>query len=194
MAFSVTDFIQKAQNGARPTLFAAQIFWPATLPDLPAASRAPFLIKATQVPEMTLGQIEVPFMGRKIKVAGDRTFSDWSTTVINDESYIVRNGIERWNNAINGLQSNAPSPVFAAPLDYRASANIIQFNRSGVPIRRYTIENLWPMTVGSIDLSWESTDTIEEFEVTWAFDYFTSTSEIGNIGQEIGDLLTNAFG
>lgn len=192
MAFSVTDFISKAQDGARPTLFVATINWPAGVANFGAAERAPFLIKATSIPEMTLGVIEVPFMGRTIKVAGDRTFSEWNTTVINDDQFIVRKGIENWNNAINGLKSNAPN--FGAPLGYRTSAQVIQFNSRGVPIGTYNFENLWPQTVGSIDLSWESTDTIEEFEVTWAYDYFSSVSPVAEIGAEIGELITSALG
>lgn len=192
MAFSVTDFISKAQDGARPTLFVATINWPASVAAFGAAERAPFLIKATSIPEMTLGVIEVPFMGRTVKVAGDRTFSEWNTTIINDDQFIVRSGIENWNNAINGLKSNAPS--VPTPLEYRTTAQVIQFTSRGVPVRTYNFENIWPQTVGSIDLSWESTDTIEEFEVTWAYDYFSSTSPIGDIGTSIGDLITSALG
>jgi len=192
MAFSVTDFISKAQDGARPTLFAVTVNWPTSVAALGAAVRAPFLIKAASIPEMTLGVIEVPYMGRKVKVAGDRTFSEWSTTVINDDQYTVRTGIENWNNAINGLRSNAPS--VPTPLEYRTTANVIQFDSRGNPIRTYTFENIWPQTVGSIDLSWESNDTIEEFEVTWAYDYFTSTGVIGEIGEAIGNLLPDSLG
>lgn len=193
MAFSVTDFISKAQDGARPTLFVVTINWPISVPGAAgAAERAPFLIKATSIPEMTLGVIPVPFMGRVINVAGDRTFAEWNTTVINDDQFIVRNGIESWNNAINGLKSNAPT--FPTPLEYRTSAQVIQFNSRGVPIKTYNFENLWPTTVGSIDLSWESTDTIEEFEVTWTYDYFSSTSVLGDIGTAVGDLITSALG
>lgn len=192
MAFSVADFISKAQDGARPTLFVATINWPIAVPALGAAERVPFLVKATSIPEMTLGVIEVPFMGRVVKVAGDRTFSEWNTTVINDDQYVVRAGIENWNNAINGLKSNGPN--FDTPLDYRTSAQITQFNGRGVPIRVYNFENLWPQTVGSIDLAWDSTDTIEEFEVTWAYDWFTSTGPTGDVGTDIGDLITSALG
>lgn len=192
MAFTVTDFIKEAQDGARPTLFAAILSWPDGVPTFGASSRAPFLIKATTIPAMTLGKIEVPFMGRKINIAGDRTFADWSTTVINDEEYLVRSRIEAWNDAINGVRSNSPN--FNQPLAYRANARIIQFNQRGVPVRTYNFENLWPMEVGTIDLSWESNDTIEEFEVTWAYDYFTATGPTGNIGDSLGKKVLDFLG
>lgn len=192
MAFTVTDFIKEAQDGARPTLFAAYITWPAEVPDFGANLRAPFLIKATAIPSMTLGKIEVPFMGRKINIAGDRTFDDWSTTIINDEDYLVRARIEAWNNAINGVRSNAPS--FGSPLSYRTNARVIQFNQRGLPIRTYKFENIWPQTVAQIDLSWESNDTIEEFEVTWAYDYFTAVGPTGEIGSDVGQRIADALG
>ena len=192
MAFTVTDFIKEAQDGARPTLFAAYINWPQGVPALGANVRAPFLIKATSVPAMTLGKIEVPFMGRKINIAGDRTFADWTTTVINDEEYLVRARVEAWNNAINGVRSNAPA--FDQPLAYRATANVIQFNQRGVPVRTYKFENIWPMEVATIDLSWESNDTIEEFEVTWAYDYFTAAGPTGEIGTDLGKRIQDFLG
>lgn len=192
MAFTVTDFIKEAQDGARPTLFAAYINWPDGVPTLGADIRAPFLIKATSIPGMTLGKIEVPFMGRKINIAGDRTFDDWSTTVINDEEYLVRARVEAWNDAINGVRSNTPK--FSGPLGYRANAKVVQFNQFGVPTRAYSFENIWPMTIAPIDLSWESNDTIEEFEVTWSYDYFTALGATGEVGTDIGQRILDAIG
>lgn len=187
MGFTVTDFIKEAQDGARPTLFAVDITWPDGVTPAGADARAPFLIKASSIPAMTLGQIEVPFMGRTIKIAGDRTFEDWTTTVINDEQYLVRARIEAWNDAINGVRSNSPN--FDQPLAYRSNARVTQFNGRGIPVRTYNFENIWPSSVAGIDLSWESTDTIEEFEVTWTYDYFTASGPTGSIGQELGEKI-----
>jgi hypothetical protein len=188
MAFTVTDFIKEAQDGARPTLFIAYLDWPTGIPGLGAEARAPFLIKATSIPGMTVGMIEVPFFGRKIKIAGDRTFEDWSTTIINDEEFLVRSRIEAWNEAINGVLSNSPS--IQTPLGYRGRARLIQFSQRGVPIRQYVFENIWPSSVASIDLSWESNDALEEFEVTWTYDYWRNgagaSSAFGSIGDNLG--------
>ena len=125
MAFKVTDFINEAQDGARPSLFLAQVNFPITVPGgIEARDKSRFLIKATSIPASTLGIIELPFMGRKIKLAGDRTFEDWSTTVINDEKFTIRAAIEAWSNSINGLQSNAPT--FNTSIGYRTTGLVTQ--------------------------------------------------------------------
>ena len=176
MAFKVTDFINEAQDGARPTLFAANIAFPSVVDGgVKAGQKIRFLIKATQLPASNLGMIELPFMGRKIKIAGDRTFEDWSTTIINDEKFEVRASIEAWSNSINGLQTNAPSYPTAGALGggYRSSGTVTQYSARGNPIRTYTFQNMWPSVIAGIDVGWESTDTIEEYEVTWTYDYFT---------------------
>ena len=176
MAFKVTDFINEAQDGARPTLFAANIAFPALVAGgVRAAQKIRFLIKATQLPASNLGMIELPFMGRKIKIAGDRTFEDWSTTIINDEKFEVRAAIEAWSNSINGLQTNAPSYPSSGALGggYRSAGSVTQYSARGNPIRTYTFQNMWPSVIAGIDVGWESTDAIEEYEVTWTYDYFT---------------------
>lgn len=188
MSFTVTDFIKEAQSGARPSLFAVYIQWPQGVPTLGANARAPFLVKATNIPGMTLGKIEVPFMGRKINIAGERTFDDWGTTVINDAQYLVRSRLEAWNDAINGVRSNRPS-LFTTALGYRTSASIVQLDQSGVPVRTYKMENIWPMTIAPIDLSWETTDSIEEYEVTWSYDYFTAVGPFGAVGSDLGTSI-----
>jgi hypothetical protein len=172
MAFKVTDFINEAQDGARPTLFLADIKFPSEVKSgADVKEKLRFLIKATQIPASNLGMIELPFMGRKIKIAGDRTFEDWSTTIINDEKFAVRAAIEEWSNSINGLQSNVPS--YSASVGYRSAGTVTQYSARGNPIRTYTFQNIWPSVIAGIDVGWESTDAVEEFEVTWTYDYFT---------------------
>lgn len=198
MAFTVTDFIKEAQNGARPALFLAQVEWPQGIPTLGANARLPFLMKTANIPGMTLGEITIPFMGRTVKVAATgRTFDNWETTIINDEQFLVRSRLEAWQDGINGLRSNAPVEAFTAPLSYRTSAKITQFNQRGIPIRTYKFENVWPSVIAPIELSWESVDTIEEYSVTWTYDYFTATSSVealGDIGEGIGERIRDILG
>ena len=202
MAFKVTDFINEAQDGARPTLFAANITFPSIVKGgKDAAGKLRFLIKATQIPSSNLGMIELPFMGRKIKIAGDRTFEDWSTTIINDEKFAVRAAIEEWSNSINGLQSNAPSYTKSGAIEggYRTAGTVTQYSQRGNAIRTYTFQNIWPSVIAGIDVGWESTDTVEEFEVTWTYDYFTvkpgddgvqiSLDNVANLGVSIRAAL-----
>ena len=99
MAFNINEIrSQLALGGARPTLFQVNITNPA---NAAADLKSPFLIRASQVPASTLGFIEVPYFGRKVKIAGDRTFAEWNVTVINDEDFLIRNSMEEWMNTIN---------------------------------------------------------------------------------------------
>jgi hypothetical protein len=196
MAFKVTDVIQETLSGARPSLFMAHINFPTGIGSGAAgaglASR--FLIKATSLPSSTLGIIELPFMGRKIKIAGDRTFEDWETTLINDEKMLVRSAIEKWSDGINGMQSN--STIFSKSMEYRSTADVTQLSLQGTPIRTYTFHNVWPSAVAAIEVGWETTDTISEFSVTWTYDYFVAKNGTDGIqegletlGKEVGASL-----
>ena len=197
MAFKVTDFINEAQDGARPSLFLAQINFPVSVPGgIEARDRSRFLIKSTSIPASTLGMIELPFMGRKIKLAGDRTFEDWSTTIINDEKFSVRAAIEAWSDSINGLQSN--TPTFSQSIGYRTTGQVVQYSARGNPIRTYTFHNIWPSALAAIELAWETESTIEEFECTWTYDYYTVKPGDDGIqieaGSEIGLSISSALG
>ena len=197
MAFKVTDFINEAQDGARPSLFLAQINFPVSVPGgIEARDRSRFLIKSTSIPASTLGMIELPFMGRKIKLAGDRTFEDWSTTIINDEKFSVRAAIEAWSDSINGLQSN--TPTFSQSIGYRTTGQVVQYSARGNPIRTYTFHNIWPSALAAIELAWETESTIEEFECTWTYDYYTVKPGDDGIqieaGSEIGVSIRSALG
>ena len=197
MAFKVTDFINEAQDGARPSLFLAQVNFPVTVPGgTEARDKSRFLIKATAIPGSTLGIIELPFMGRKIKLAGDRTFEDWSTTIINDEKFSVRAAIEAWSDSINGLQSN--TPTFSQSIGYRTTGQVVQYSARGNQIRTYTFHNIWPSALAAIELAWETESTIEEFECTWTYDYYTVKPGDDGIqieaGSEIGLSIRSALG
>ena len=198
MAFKVTDVIQETLSGARPSLFMAHITFPTGIGSgaggAGAASR--FLIKATSLPSATLGIIELPFMGRKIKIAGDRTFEDWETTIVNDERMYLRSAVEKWSDAINGMQSNRTKFLTNNLSEYRTTADVTQISMKGEPIRTYTFHNVWPSTVAAIEVGWETTDTISEFSVTWTYDYFLAKNGIDGIkegldtlGTEVGDSL-----
>ena len=197
MAFKVTDFINEAQDGARPSLFLAQVNFPVSVDGgTEARDKSRFLIKATAIPGSTLGIIELPFMGRKIKLACDRAFEDWSTTIINDEKFSVRSAIEAWSDSINGLQSN--SPTFNTSVGYRTTGLVTQYSARGNPIRTYTFHNIWPSAVAGLDLAWDGTDTIEEFECTWTYDYYTVKPGADgvqiNVGSDLGLSIRAALG
>ena len=161
MAFNINEFkSQLTGGGARPTLFQVQILNPVA-PE--ADFKVPFMVRAAGIPGSTLGSYEVPYFGRNIKYAGDRTFEDWTVTCINDEDFIVRNGMEAWMNAINTHDSN----IRALPQDYKSNAVITQYSKDGEAIRSYVFEGMYPTTVDQIEMDWGTVGTVEEFGVTF---------------------------
>lgn len=166
MPFTINDMrSQLVGGGARPSHFQVII----TNPINGAADlKVPFMVKAASVPAFTLGKVEVPYFGRKIPYAGDRVWEDWQTTVINDEDHLVRNALESWSNAINAFQRNI-STVGVNPGAYKSQAQITKFSKDGQATRIYQLNDVWPMQIGAIDNNWETTDTIEEFPVIWAY-------------------------
>lgn len=164
MSFAISELrAQLVGEGARPTLFKVYL----NNPVFPAANfKFPFMVKAASLPASTVGKIEVPWMGRKIPFGGDRTFEDWTVTVINDEDFAVRNALEAWSNAINSHLTNTRSLSGS----YKTNGNVTQFGKNGAAIREVTFEGMFPINIAPIELAWASTDEIEEFQVTFAFD------------------------
>ena len=170
MAFNIQEIrSQLVLGGARNSLFQVQIANPA---NGAGDVKVPFMVKAAQIPAATLGMIEVPYFGRKIKIAGDRTFAEWTVTVINDEDFLIRNAMEQWMHSINSHAGNIREFGSASPLLYKSNAQITQFSKTGVPIREYTFNGMFPTEVSTIEMAWETTDTIEEFTVTFQYDFW----------------------
>lgn len=176
MAFNINELrSQLVFGGAKNSLFQVQIFNPAlSIADL----KTPFMVKATTIPASTLGMVEVPYFGRKVKIAGDRTFEDWSATIINDEDFLIRNAMEQWSATINSHQGNITNFGSASPLQYKSTATVTQFSKTGVPIREYTFNGIYPTSIAAIDMAWETVDAIEEFAVTFAYDWWSVTGGI----------------
>jgi len=181
MAFNIQEIrSQLTLGGARASLFQVQIANPANgAGDI----KVPFMVKAAQIPASTTGVIEVPYFGRKIKVAGDRTFAEWTVTIINDEDFAIRNAMEQWSNAINSFQGNINNAGGSAPSLYKANAQVTQYSKTGEILRVYDFVGIFPTSVAAIDLGWENGDAIEEFGVTFAYDYWqVSGGQTGNAG------------
>ena len=180
---SIQDFKSKlAYGGVRPTMFEVTISFPTGLTaDNDAAESAQYLVKAAQLPASTVGVIDVPFRGRKLKVSGDRSYADWSTTITNDHSFGLRVNLEKWSE----LVQNHNFVLGANKLeDYFGSAIVRQLDRDAKQIRAYQFEGIWPSTVGEIGLDFDSTDQVEFYDCTWAVQYWTAI--------EVGDPNTGA--
>ena len=180
MAFKVNEFSGALNGGgARSSLFQVNITNPA---NGVADSIVPFMTKGAQVPAATLGTIEVPYFGRQVKVAGNRTYAEWAPTIINDEDMSIRNAMEQWNHSINSVQGNLRATGGSSPALYKATAQVTQFSKTGEILRIYDFVGLYPSEVGTIDLAWDA-ETIQEYTVTFQYDYWQiSGGTTGNAG------------
>jgi len=199
---TLSKFQSKLQGGgARPNLFEVSI------PDLPDAAKNStpkatwgsderenfsIMCKAAQLPASTIASIDVPFRGRTLKVAGDRTIENWNITIINDEDFAIRNAMEAWMNAIAKLSNNTGA---VNPSSYMTDAYVYQLGRgyssgrfskansgtddgeSITPLKSFKFLDIFPVSVSAIDLSYDSGDTIEEFTVEFAVQSFESLSD-----------------
>ena len=127
-----------------------------------------FMCKTAAIPGSTLPVVEVPFRGHKLKIAGDRTFEDWTVTIINDVNFTSRTAVEQWMESIQELDSG----VGATDLDYLVSrATISQLNRDDSIIATYELYNMYPQTLNQIDLSYDTADEIQSFDVTFSYSH-----------------------
>ena len=166
----VDDFKSKLRGGgARPNLFKATINFPAYAQgDVEITS---FLCSAAQLPGSTLGLITVPFRGRQVKLAGDRTFDTWTPTIINDTDFAVRNSMERW---MNGMNNHRQNTGLTNVNDYSADLIVEQIDKDGSTLKTYNFRGCFPTAVSPIDLSYAATDVIEEFTVEFQVQYWES--------------------
>ena len=190
-------------GGARPNMFEVNIDLPDQISkDKNRDENMRFLIKAAEIPAANIGNIPVPFRGRVLPVAGDRTFDPWTVTIINDASFDIRRVMEEWSNLINDLEFDVGD---INPADYQKSAQVFQLSRQSQgqggasggnkgdiiqTLRTYNFEGIYPNAVSSIPLDYGATDQIEEFQVT--FNYLFWTAELpgfakGNESVSIGN-------
>ena len=171
---SITDFKAKLSGGgARANQFKVVMPFPGYAQVGGEIEELAFLCKATNLPEMTIGTVEVPFRGRVIKIAGDRTIGEWSMTVLNDTNFKLRNAFERWQNGINNMSDNEG---LTNPADYQVDAFVDQLDRNGATIKSYTLRGAFPTSIGSIALGMGTNDQIESFDVTFDYQYFETNT------------------
>ena len=194
---NITDFRSRMTGGgARSNLFEVEITFPGGIgiSESLVSDKVPFLVKAAEIPSSNLGNIPVPYRGRVLPIAGDRTFDPWTVTVINDTDFSIRDAMEKWSNSINDIQT-AQGTI--NPADYQTSAKVKQLSRKGGVdpgaidvLREYRFEGIYPNVVSSIPLDYGATDQIEEFQVTFNYLFYSVTDgeTLGNSGG-IQDLI-----
>ena len=172
--FNVNKFKASLKHGgARPSLFRVIFDYPSGIPDPP--TKASFLVKSTTIPASTIGSYDIFYHGKAIKVAGDRTFDTWDTTIINDEDFGIRNTLEKWMAAISDHKLNTRKKETFADMSegdqakYKSTLKVQQFGKAGQELRTYEFIGAWPSALSTINLDW-STQEIEEFTCTWMYD------------------------
>ena len=178
--FSVTKLKSNLlKGGARPSLFQVELLFPPVAGIKQPTIKSKFLVKGATIPASTIGAYDVFFHGRAVKVAGDRTFDTWETTIINDEDFAIRSRIEEWinlisNHTLNTRDSRMPSNIKEGEnADYKQEMTVKQYGKDGSIKRKYTFSGIFPTAIGAINLDWGTQD-IEEFTCTWTYDKWTA--------------------
>tara|TARA_B100000945_G_C20426804_1_gene621009 strand:- start:4365 stop:5015 length:651 start_codon:yes stop_codon:yes gene_type:complete len=190
-AKSIDQFRGKFAEMARPNLFQVSIYLPKTqLTPLQPVNDAlvtstqdnegqgttsldeltQFMVKAASFPASTIGVVEVPFRGRQLKIAGDRTYEPWSVTVLNDEGFTIRQQMETWAQTIQEYKINGSSAQSTG--EYMGRAIVDQLSRDGEVIKQATLEGIWPSNISALDLDWGTNDTPEEYTVEFQVQYW----------------------
>jgi len=194
-----------AGGGARPNLFEVSIpSFPSAISDAWGSGDQSengtfkFLCKAAALPASNTPSIPVPFRGRQLKVAGDRTFDPWTVTIINDEDFQLRTAFERWANVISKLDD---ATGVTNPSSYMTDAFVQQLGRGAerfattnsggqsAVLRTYKFFDIFPTNISEIALGYDSGDTLEEFTVAFDVQYYTIGNSLESSGSSAGEVL-----
>ena len=181
-------------GGVRPNFFEVELKFPTLgIDDNDVSDRTRFLVKGANLPASIIAPISVPFRGRELKIAGERSFDSWTITVINDSNFVLRDAFEKWANIINKVSDNAGE---VDPTVYQQEAYVHQLgrapitNQAGVPatsgatvpiLRSYHFHGVFPTNVSSIELSYDQNNVIEEFSVEFQVQWWEALNESGQV-------------
>ena len=186
---TISDFKSKLKGGgARPNLFEVELTFPSIVgvqDENEVIENSRFLVKAANLPASTIANIDIPFRGRILKIAGDRTFETWTITVLNDTSFSIRSAFEKWMNTINKLNDGTGE---TDPALYQVDAKVHQLDREGKTLRKYVFKDVFPTNISAIDLNYETTDTIQEFTVEMQVHFYEAFK--GNAPQSGGENIS----
>lgn len=201
--FNINKFRSTLASGARPNLFKINLSKPDGVDDpqglLKSGGNFSLLCRSGAIPSYTVGVIEVPFRGRRIKLPGDRTYGEWTVTVINDQNQGMRKVFDNWLAYINNPDgTDVIRPTTGAAVgdesSYRTTIDIEHYRGDGSISRKYKLIEAFPTDVSAIDLSYDTTDAIQEFTVTFNYHYLDvgGTTEPGSDASSptVGDRST----
>jgi hypothetical protein len=182
---TIDDFkANVASDFARPNLFQVDLAFPSgIINNASLVNLGKFTVRAANLPSSQIGVIEVPFRGRVLKIAGDRTFEPWTITIQNDSNFALRNAFELWASSIQAYNENFTSAAglgdaddstgyFADMKVHQLARDIKDGNRPKV-LKSYKFYNIFPSNIAAIDLDYGNNDAIEEFTVELQVQYWT---------------------
>lgn len=176
MALNVTSFRSQFRgDGARPSLFRVRVTAPSWV-NFPT-EKFTFMANAASLPASQIGERIVPYMGQDVKFAGDRVYPDYDVTILNDEDFALRNAFEKWNNGISQFSrenSVRTDGATSDPISYVGTVYVDQIGKNGEVIHTYELKNAWPAYVAPVTLAWAAKDDIEQFNVSFRYDYIVS--------------------
>lgn len=174
MAFRVQDFrSQLNYDGARPNLFECAITFPTLVGGNGAQTQYTFMARAAQLPGSTINVVPQYYFGRELKFAGNRTFQEWTVTIINDEDFVIRDAFEKWMSGMNSHVGNLRDPSFIkGDGGYQQDGFVTQMGKVGDQLKRYKFVGMFPVDITPIELDWGANDTIEEYAVTFAYQWW----------------------
>ena len=175
---AITDFKSAlSYGGARPALFDFYMYIPSALTGLDDLGKTKFYCNVSAIPPLTVTPIEKQYFGRTVKIPGDIVYGDLSTTILNTEDYSIRNAIEKWMDVIN---SHADNEGFSDSTSWVTMADLTQYAKDGNSLMIYRFHDLWPTTLAELPLSYDTASDIEQFDVTWAYNYYTTSFTTGS--------------
>ena len=164
-------------GGARSSLFNMTVYVPGTFDGTTMTGVGALLqtfhlqCNVSAIPPLTVTPIEKQYFGRTVKIPGDIVYGDLTTTVMNTEDYSVRSAIEKWMDKMNGHVSNKG---FSNNTDWVTDLELIQYSKDGESLMYFEFIDCWPQTLAEIPLSYDTASDIEQFDVTWAYNYYTT--------------------
>jgi len=169
-AFQLSDFKSALEHGgARPSLFEFNISTPGTVEGNDDLDDINLYCNVSAIPPLTVTPIERQYFGRTVKIPGDMVFGDLNTTIINTESYSIRNRIEQWMDHINGHNNNLG---ISHSENWKVTGTLKQYAKDGQPLMNFKFNGMWPQTLSEIALGYDTASDIEQFDVTWAYDWY----------------------
>lgn len=132
----------------------------------------PYLVRATNLPDSTFEEIVVPFPGLPIKMAGTRTFGDWTVSFNVDSEGKLIKAFNSWHNLIFNAETQTPT----SKKQYAKNQQLFILDNYGMATECIELFDAWPKAVGQVTFDYSSSD-LATMDVTFSYDRYTITDK-----------------